>query len=260
VSIPFDAARYPQECPHVIDRTAMRMQWQDLTMLHWRYTAEEVQRLLPDGLTVETFDGSAWVGLVPFQMRVDIPFAPEMKRILHFPETNVRTYVHGKSGEPGVFFWSLEASSLPAVVAARASYQVPYFWSDMSVDRTTNDGRAINGRPTTGDIVRYEATRKWPKPSGATSLVEVEIGQQFAPGEVDEIDNFLTARWALYGSYSRWLSYAEMFHEPWPLHHATVREWDDELVGAAGLSQPTDDPIVHYSPEVNVRCGWPGKA
>ncbi len=249
--------RYPAECPHVIKRTPMRMKWLDLTMVHWRYDAAEVQALLPEGLEVETFDGSAWVGLVPFQMQVDIPFAPVLPSVLHFPETNVRTYVHDSSGEPGVLFWSLEASSLPAVVTARASYQVPYFWADMSIERTASSGAPVVGRPGPGDVVRYDAVRRWPGAKGATSVVEVEVGESF---EGREIDRFLTARWALYGSFSRWLSYATMHHEPWPLHHATLRQCDDELVMAAGLSAPEGDPLVHFSPEVNVRCGWPRRA
>jgi len=61
----------------------------------------------------------------------------------------------------------------------------------------------------------------------------------------------------LFGDLGPWITYATMFHEPWPLHHATVTEWNDQLVAAAGLTQPTADPVVHYSPEVNVRCGWP---
>ncbi|MFT7475306.1 MAG: hypothetical protein ACI81L_002244 [Verrucomicrobiales bacterium] len=238
----------------------MRMQWQDLTMLHWRYPAEEVQALLPDGLTVETFDGSAWVGLVPFQMRVDVPFAPRLAKVLHFPETNVRTYVSGRSGEPGVFFWSLEASSLAAVITARATYQVPYFWADMTIERLSAEGNDLTSAPSTGDRVRYSSNRRWPKPRGSTSLIEVDIGEAFEPEEPDDLDRFLTARWALYGSFSRWISYATMFHEPWPLYHAEAVRWDDELVAAAGLTQPTDPPTVHYSPEVNVRCGWPGRA
>jgi len=252
-----ETSRYPPACPHIIERTPMRMQWLDLTMLHWRYPAEEVQCLLPEGLTVETFDGSAWVGLVPFKMEVDVPFAPAMERILHFPETNVRTYVYGESGEPGVFFWSLEASSPPAVVTARTTYQVPYFWADMSIDAYGPTGTRLECSPGTGDRVSYAATRRWPKPSGATSLVEVEIGEPFVGGD---LDHFLTGRWALYGSFGSWLSYATMYHEPWPLHHATLLRCDDELVVATGLSQPTDAPLVHYSPGVSVRCGWPGKA
>ncbi|MEM8926366.1 MAG: DUF2071 domain-containing protein [Actinomycetota bacterium] len=245
---PAFAERYPPVCPHEIRRTPMRMQWQELTMLHWRYPAEEVQTLLPDGLTIETFDGSAWIGLVPFQMRVDVPGLPTMARILHFPETNVRTYTYGPSGKPGVYFFSLEASSLAAVLTARLSYQVPYLWAEMSIDRTE-----VNDRVR----YRYESTRRWPGPKGAYSLVEVEVGDPFAPGEASPLDNFLTSRWALYGDLGPWLTYATMFHEPWPLYHAEVLGWEDELVAAAGLTQPTGPPIVHYSPEVNVRCGWP---
>ncbi len=215
-------------------------------MLHWRYPAEEVQALLPDSLTVETFDGSAWVGLIPFQMRVDVPFMPAFPRILHFPETNVRTYVTGKSGKPGVYFFSLEASALVSVLTARIGYQVPYYWADMSI---TSGGKRI----------RYESSRYWPKPKGASSVVEVEIGEAYGPDEANDLDRFLTARWALYGDLGPWTTYAKMFHEPWPLHHATVTHWDDQLVAAAGFAQPTGDPLVHYSPKVNVRCGWPGR-
>lgn len=239
----------------------MRMTWDELTMLHWRYPAAEVQALLPDGLTVETFDGSAWIGLVPFQMRVDLPFLPTMARILHFPETNVRTYVSGRTGEPGVYFFSLEASSLSAVVAARAGYQVPYFWADMSIARVEPAGLDFDSNHTDhrGRRYRYESTRRWPRPRGAHSLVDVEVGDRFIPGEAGELDHFLTARWALFGDVGPWISYATMFHEPWPLHHAEVIEWDDQLVAASGLSQPVGDPLVHYSPRVSVRCGWPGR-
>lgn len=275
-----DADRYPEVSPHEIRRTPMRMEWEALTMLHWRYPAEEVQALLPDGLRIETFDGSAWVGLVPFQMRVDVPFFPELASVLHFPETNVRTYVEGSDGDPGVYFFSLEASSLPAVVTARTSYQVPYFWADMSIEHTAiedtaiehtaiehtpgdgqptlGDGAAAPGRPESGRIV-YRARRRWPKPRGARSLVEVEIGDRFEPGEADDLDRFLTARWALFGDLGPWITYATMFHEPWPLYHGRVIRWYDELVAASGLSAPTDAPLVHYSPGVSVRCGWPGK-
>jgi len=217
-------------------------------MLHWRYPAADVQRLLPGDLTVETFDGSAWVGLVPFQMRVDVPFMPSLPRILHFPETNVRTYVHDAENKPGVYFFSLEASALVSVVTARVSYQVPYFWANMAIDRTTADG--IDRR-------RYTSSRWWPKPRGASSLVDVTVGAPFHAGEATDLDRFLTARWALFGDLGPWITYATMFHEPWPLHHATVTAWDDQLVAAAGLAQPTAAPLVHYSPEVNVRCGWP---
>ncbi len=249
VSIDHDP-RYPEHCPYVIRRPTMRMVWDQLTMLHWRYPAEEVQRLIPDRLRVETFDGSAWVGLVPFRMRVDVPGLPEMARILHFPETNVRTYVVDGEGRPGVWFFSLEASSLPAVVTARTTYRVPYFWADMSIEQPAGDGSRFV----------YRSTRRWPGPKGASSAVDVSVGPAFGPGQAGPLDRFLTARWALYGTFGPLTVRAEMFHEPWPLHHATVERWDDELVAASGLAQPEGEPLVHFSPGVNVRCGWPGLA
>jgi uncharacterized protein YqjF (DUF2071 family) len=224
------------------------MRWEQLTLLHWRYPADEVQALVPGGLTVETFDGSAWVGLVPFQMRVDVPLLPSLPRILHFPETNVRTYVQDRSGRPGVWFFSLEASSLAAVITARATYGVPYFWSPMSL---TQDGRRLS---------YVTDRRRWPGPAGATSAVEIEIGEPFERDEAGDLDHFLTARWALYGAYGPLVSYGRMHHEPWPLHHAELLRCDDELVQAAGLAAPAGAPLLHYSPVVTVRCGWPGRA
>ena len=251
------AERYPEVCPHQVRITALRMEWQDLTMLHWRYDPVEVQELLPDGLTVETFDGSAWVGLVPFQMMVDIPLMPTWKRVLHFPETNVRTYVTSKSGEPGVYFWSLEASSLPVVVAARGSYQVPYFHADMSIERMDSAGQPIERSPLSGDRIVYASARRWPGPVPATTRVEVTVGEALAPGQQGPLERFLTARWGLYGGLWKWRSYARMHHEPWPLHFATVDSCNDELVVAAGLTEPDSPPLVHYSPGVRVRSGRP---
>lgn len=245
-----DPDLYPEYCPHVIERPTMRMIWDQLTMLHWRYPVEEVQRLIPDRLRVESFDGSAWVGLVPFRMRIDLPGLPEMASILHFPETNVRTYVTDRQGRPGVWFFSLEASSPLAVFTARTTYRVPYFWADMSIDEPEGENERFV----------YTSTRRWPGPKGASSVVDVSVGPAFERGEVGDLDRFLTARWALYGTLGPLTIRANMFHERWPLHHATVNRCDDELVAACGLSTPTGDPVVHFSPGVNVRCGWPTRA
>ena len=129
----------------------------------------------------------------------------------------------------------------------------------MSIERTDADGNAIDRRPLEGDKITYASARKWPKPTPATSVVSVTVGEAFGPGQQGPLDRFLTARWALYGDLWKWRSYATMYHEPWPLHYATVDSYDDELVTAAGLSEPLTDPLVHYSPGVSVRCGWPGR-
>lgn len=231
-------------CPTPVARAAMVHGWDELTFLHWSYPVDDVQRLLPDGLEVEPFDGRAWVGLVPFFLRVGLPHVPSVPWFSRFAETNVRTYVRSADGETGIWFFSLDAARLGAVVVARSTYRLPYFWSKMRLERT-------------GSTIRYECRRRWPGPRGASSRVEVEIGEPFAPGELTPLDHFLTARWALYSAPRSGLHHARAFHDPWPLHRAEATVVDDELVAAAGLPQPTDPPLVHWSPSVEVRIGWP---
>jgi uncharacterized protein len=123
-------------CPLVVRRPVMVQRWETLTFLHWRCETAEVQRLVPQGLTVEEADGSAWVGLVPFRMTVAPPGLPTPPWLGRFAETNVRTYVRDRHGRSGVWFFSLDAARLPAVLTARTAYHLPYFWSRMSVTVT----------------------------------------------------------------------------------------------------------------------------
>ena len=126
------------EVPPLQHRPVMRQSWQRASFLHWAYDPSDVQRLLPRGLQVDTHDGMAWVGLVAFEM-VDIALAglPPVPHLGTFPETNVRTYVRGPDGTPGVWFHSLEAERLVPVLVARGAYRLPYFWSQMQVTDTS---------------------------------------------------------------------------------------------------------------------------
>jgi uncharacterized protein YqjF (DUF2071 family) len=221
----------------------MRHRWETLTFLHWPYDPADVQRLLPDGLTVEPYDGAAWVGLVPFRMVVRAPYGPPVPWASTFPETNVRTYVTGPDGRTGVWFLSLDASRLGAVAVARAAFRLPYFWSRMRVGRR-------------GDVVRYISSRRWPGPYGARNVVEVEAGEPVP--EPTGFENYLTARFSLWDPSLR---RAQAHHEPWPLRRATVRRLDTELLRAAGLPDPGRDHdgglVAHYSGGVDVAIGPP---
>ena len=124
-------AGYSGACPFTVDKPVMRQRWERLAFLHWPYDPADVQRLLPAGLTVDTFDGNAWVGLVPFFMRVHTPGDRGVPWVSNFCETNVRTYARDREGRAGIWFLSLDAARLGAVAVARASYQLPYFWSSM---------------------------------------------------------------------------------------------------------------------------------
>lgn len=230
-------------CPVDVDAPIMLHRWELLTFLHWSFDPSDVQRLLPEGLEVETFDDRAWVGLVPFLMRVSTSGGRSIPWASNFCETNVRTYVRDRQGQTGIWFFSLDAARLGAVVVARASYRLPYFWSAMQLDVS----------PT---AVRYACRRRWPGPRGARSRAHLALGGALGPDELTELDHYLTARWVLF-SYSGRHRFARAWHHPWPLRRAKVIDLHDELVPAAGLPRPGEPPVVHYSTGVDVRIGPP---
>jgi uncharacterized protein len=221
----------------------MHQRWTALTFIHWRYPPATVQRLLPAGLTVETFGEDAYVGLVPFLMEgVRPPAAPALPWLSRFPETNVRTYVRDGDGRRGLWFLSLDAGRLPAVLAARAGFWLPYYWSRMAV--RVEDG-----------LYRYRCRRRWPGPAAARGDADVELGAPLTPQERDERVSFLTDRYRLFSVVAGRLVHAEVEHPPWPLRHARVRHLRQDLVRAAGLPDPGGEPLVHASAGVATRIG-----
>ena len=233
-------------CPFTVDRPVMGQRWERLTFLHWSFDPALVQRLLPEGLQVDTFGGAAWVGLVPFFMHVATASGSQVPWVSRFCETNVRTYVRDARGRAGIWFFSLDAARLGAVAVARAAYHLPYYWSSM---RLAQDGGQIT----------YTCRRRLPGPRPVTSQVQVIVGDRLSTGELDERDHFLTARWILFSVSGQRYRLARACHQPWPLHRAHAEVVDDHLIAAAGLPQPTGEPLVHYSPGVDVRIGRPEK-
>jgi uncharacterized protein len=223
----------------------MHMKWDELTFIHHRFEPFQVQRLLPPGLTVDTYEGQAWVSLVPFTMRITLPGdRVRLPFIGRFPETNVRTYVTAPDGTQGIWFFSLDAGSVLATLGGRGGYRLPYMWSDMSVVRR-------------GDVMDYDCRRRFPGPRGAASQVTTVIGTPYRPDELTELDHWLSARWRLYSMMFGRLWGAHAVHEAWPMRQATLTRYDDSLVRASGLSYPSDEPIVQYADRVSVRIGPP---
>ncbi len=222
----------------------MRHRWETLTFLHWGYPLDQVQRLLPPGLTAEPWENRAWIGLVPFYMRVRPPIGPAVPGLTTFPETNVRTYVVGPDGRPGVWFFSLDAANSPAVGVARAAYGLPYFLSTMRVERDRN-------------LVTYRSRRLLPRGSVARHHIVVEPGEVIPDAEVGEFEHYLTARFTLWNTRGRTLLSSSAEHPPWTLRRARVVRLEQTLVEAAGLPIPAGEPLVHYSDGVDVRIGRP---
>lgn len=214
----------------------MYQSWEHVTFLHWEYDPAVIQRLLPPGLTLDTFGEAAWVGLVPFRVtHLRPPFLRKLPWLGDFPETNVRTYVIGPDGRPGVYFFTLDADRLLAVLGARAGFRLPYRWARMSVDPEQS-------------VVRYRSTRERGFKPAFTNI-------EVAPGEfieACEFDKFLTARFTLFtGSHGR-TYFADIEHQPWPLLTASVTRLDQDLVQSCGLPAPEGHPVVHFARRVDV--------
>jgi uncharacterized protein YqjF (DUF2071 family) len=217
----------------------MFQRWRWLTFLHWRYQPDEIRCLLPKQVTLDTFDGAAWIGLTPFLLTgLRPPGAPALPWISQFPETNVRTYVHGPDGEGGVWFFTLEAGRFGAVAGARSLYRLPYRWADMRIRRSDR-------------IIEYESRRKWPFGS-ARSSIAIHAGEPIAAGD---FDNFLTARYRLYTIWGKRLAFAQIEHAPWPLHSARLLRLKQNLIEQSGVPRQSGSPISHYSPDLQVKIG-----
>ena len=242
---PADLQAISPTCREPVPHPLMLQSWRRLTFLHWRYDPAVVQRLLPDGLAVDVFGNSAWVGLVPFQIYgLRPPGLPALPWLSHFPETNVRTYAVGPDGSRGVWFFSLDAARWPAVIGARTAYGLPYFWASMRVTRPAG-------------CVRYESRRSWPRPAYESTDISIAPGQRCVPAELTDLDHFLTARFRLFTVLRGKLRFAPVEHPPWPLARAQVLQFRESLLEAAGLPRPAGEPLAHYSEDLLVRVGAP---
>jgi uncharacterized protein len=217
----------------------MGQSWEDLLFAHWRVAPEQLAELLPERLELDTFDGSAWLGVTPFRMSglrargwLPLPGASS------FLELNVRTYVtaHGK---PGIWFFSLDASSGLAVELARRTYRLPYFHARMRAARS-------------GEWVLYECERS-ADPQRAFRGRYRPVGEAHSP-ERSSLESFLTERYCLYTVDDRArLCRAEIHHRPWPVQAA---EAELELNTMAPFALPDEEPLCHFSRRLDVVI-WP---
>jgi uncharacterized protein YqjF (DUF2071 family) len=238
------AERLSLEAPVRIDRPTMLQRWTLLSFVHWAYEPAAVQAVLPRELEVDTFDGAAWVGLIPFRLAIrrrGVPYVPWLSR---FAETNLRTYVIGPDGRRGIWFLSLDAARLGAVAVARTSYRLPYMWADAT----------IRAR---GDTIRYRGARRWPSPRAEYDLT-LRIGA--ALERPSDLERFWTARWHLFSPAPQplpprrlELDVTTVEHPRWPLHRAAVIALEESLLHAANLPAPGCEPIALFSPGVATR-------
>jgi uncharacterized protein YqjF (DUF2071 family) len=200
-----------------------------------------VQATLPERLQLDTFEGRAYVGVVPFTMRDVSPWwSPSVPGVSNFHELNVRTYV-SCDGVPGVWFYSLDAANALAVAVARVGWSLPYHKASMRIEEENQ-------------VVRYTSSRRWPKPVPAdftaTYRIEAVEPVRAIPGT---LTHFLVERYVLFAEASGGvLRSGRVHHEPYPLTPVVVDEVEDTMVQAAGLTPTSALPLAHYSPGVDV--------
>ncbi len=212
-------------------------QWRSLLFLHWPVAKDQLRPLVPKQLTLDLHDGVAYVGVVPFVMQSVRPWHWWPRRCaFSFLETNVRTYVHYR-GRPGVYFFSLDASSRLAVAAARINWNLPYYFARMSIERNGNE-------------ITYHTRRA---AGGARHAVRYQLGDIWGPSQPDTIEHFLLERYLLFVEQRGRIFAGQVHHAPYPAQQVTLLELEDELVAAAGLPAVDDPPaLMHYAAGVDV--------
>ncbi len=239
------AARRP------VGRPAGYHRWQRLLFVHWRCDPELIAPLIPPGLSLDTFEGSAWVGLVPFSISGLRPWwSPPVPGARAFNEVNVRTYVHYRRRDPGVWFFSLDATNRLAVAVARAWWGLNYHFAKMSVR-------------SAGDLVHYEAARRLRRGRAAAHIVaqvgpklgDDDANRPLPPGLAvpDTLDHFLIERYLLYSQRpSGPLFRGQVHHAPYQLHEVSLLSCEQSLLTASGIRPNTPPYHAVYSPGVDV--------
>jgi uncharacterized protein len=223
---------------------ALFMSWHDLLFMHWPVPENALRPLIPSTLSLDTFDGSAWLGITPFYMSGVRPrFLPSVPWLSNFPELNVRTYVTAE-GKPGIWFFSLDAGNPVAVRLARATFSLPYFDAQMSC-------RAHDGEVSYRSVRTHQGA-----PEARFAGRYRPVGEPFnsRPGT---LEHFLTERYCLYSAGGRGNVYrGDIHHHPWPLQRAEAEVESLAMTEQIGVVLPEAEPLLHFSRRLDT-LAWP---
>jgi uncharacterized protein len=223
---------------------AMHHHWHDLLFLHWEVSPALLQALLPSALTVDTFEGKAYVGLVPFRIsKIRHPAFFPFPGFSQFLEINVRTYVIRNGVDPGVWFFSLDAANPFACIAARIMYKLPYYFAEMSAHKT-NSSR--------DDLMEFRSHRYLSTTGPTVAEVNFNTCGESASAKLGTLDHFLLERYLLYSQQKSKIFVGKVHHTPYQFQCANVVHLKENLIEAAGIRRSAMEPIAHFSPGVSV--------
>lgn len=218
----------------------MRMNWEDLLFMHWPVKPDQLRKLLPDKVELETFDGKAWLGVVPFRMAgVGFRGLPNLPFASAFPELNVRTYVND-GRRSGVWFFSLDATSRMAVWGGRVLYRLPYKKARIEIERD-------------GHWLRYNSRREVIGSRKAELKVEYRpLGPSYTT-RAGTLEHFLTARDCLFtqGACGR-IFRGDVRHPSWQLQSAQAIIHHNTMADPLGIKLPSDCSVLHFSRRTRV--------
>lgn len=217
----------------------MTQSWHHLLFAHWPVPADVLWPLLPGGLALDTFEGQAWVGVVPFSIRpLRLRFLPKWPLVTAFLELNVRTYVTAE-GKPGVWFFSLDASDRLAVEAARIAYGLPYFYAKMRMRME-------------GGSVLYDSQRSDRRVGPGEFSIRYRPIDDVYTAQPGSFDSWLTERYCLYTRFGPVLLRANIHHPAWPLQPAAATIQRNSVTEAHGFRLPDVEPVLHYAERLDV--------
>ena len=230
-------------------RWAMTQVWRNLLFAHWPIPAATMRELLPPNLPLDTYDGEAWVGVVPFRMTgISLHGLPDVAPFTRLLECNVRTYVTVES-KPGVYFFSLDADNRVEVEVARAWYHLPYYKARFAC-AFRDDGQA-------GDATDYSVTRTDRRLATGTFTARYRPIAPPRQPQQGTLEDWLTARYCLYTTDRRGRLYrGDIHHLPWQLQAAEAEIAVNTLADAHHLRLPNTPPLLHYSQRLDM-VAWP---
>ena len=218
---------------------ALEMGWRHLLFENWPVEPEVMDAHLPDGLEPDTYDGSAWLSVVPFTNVAVRPKGVPEPLGIRLPELNVRTYVT-HDDEPGVYFFSLDAQGVTSVLGARVFHHLPYYYARIALGLDDGRVRFASRRLHPGDRPASYAGTYWP------------TGEPFSAPD-DPLAEFLVERYRLYTeAQDGSLRYTAVDHEPWTLYPAEAEIGTNTMLAAHGFPEPDTEPVYHYSPGLDV--------
>ena len=221
-------------------RWVLRQRWNDLLFAHWPISEARMASLLPDGLEVDTHQGMAWLGIVPFWLdRLKVRGLPALPGARRFPDLNMRTYVRDReTGTAGTYFFSIDASKLLTTTAARFLLNLPCHWAEMHMEqRSDREFSFYSRRRFTSQPVIFQARYRSMGPS--SRMAEHRLGS---------FEHYMSERNCLFTlNRAGRLVRSNLHSIPWPLEEAQAEIEQNDLAASIGLQLPADSPVLHYS-------------